>query len=64
MWIDPIIEELHNIREAHAARFNNDLNAIVADLKQLEQDWSGPKINLVSKLLDKVNSSNQFHSIN
>jgi hypothetical protein len=28
---DPIIEELHKIREAYAERFGNDLHAIVAD---------------------------------
>lgn len=33
MTNDPIIEELHRIREEYAASFNYDLNAIVADLK-------------------------------
>jgi hypothetical protein len=28
---DPIIEELHRIRQAHAARFNYDIDAIVRD---------------------------------
>ena len=36
MWTDPIVEELHRWREAHAARFQQDLHAIVEDLRQLE----------------------------
>ena len=28
---DPIIEELHRIRQTHAARFNYDIDAIVRD---------------------------------
>jgi hypothetical protein len=44
MWIDPIVEELHRIREAHAARFGNDLQAIVADLRELEAVWRAAKI--------------------
>jgi hypothetical protein len=44
MWIDPIVEELHCVREAHAARFNDDLQAIAADLLRTEQTWPGPKI--------------------
>ena len=44
MWTDPIVEELHRWREAHAARFQQDLQAIVEDLRQLERDWPAPKI--------------------
>lgn len=44
MWTDPIVEELHRWREAHAARFQQDLRAIAEDLRQLEQDWPAPKI--------------------
>ena len=38
---DPIVEEVRRIREAHAARFNYDIDAIVADLKrsEAERDW-------------------------
>jgi hypothetical protein len=44
MWTDPIVEELHRVREAHAARFHNDLQAIAADLLRTEREWPGPKI--------------------
>ncbi len=38
MWKDPIIEELHQIREEHAKKFNNDFKAIFDDLKRQEQN--------------------------
>jgi hypothetical protein len=37
MASDPIIEEIHRIREAYAARFNYDLRAIYQDLKKREE---------------------------
>ncbi len=36
MWTDPIIEELHKIRQEHAKAFHYDLKAIVEDLKKQE----------------------------
>ena len=38
---DPIVEEIRKIREEHAAQFNYDLDAIVADLRrsEAERDW-------------------------
>jgi hypothetical protein len=38
MWEDPIVAEVRQVREAHAAYFNNDLSAIYRDLKQQEQN--------------------------
>ncbi len=35
---DPIVAEVRQVREAHAAQFNNDLLAIYRDLKEQEQD--------------------------
>ncbi len=35
---DPIVEEMRNIRQAHAAKFQYDLTAICADLKEKEKD--------------------------
>jgi hypothetical protein len=37
MWIDEIVEETRRIREEHAAKFNFDLKAIWADLKNQER---------------------------
>jgi hypothetical protein len=37
MWEDPIIQEIRQIREEHAARFNYDLWEIYRDLKEQEE---------------------------
>jgi hypothetical protein len=37
MWRDPIIEQIHKIRQEHAGKFNFDLKAIFADLKEQEK---------------------------
>jgi hypothetical protein len=34
---DPVVEEVRRIRQEHAARFDYDLKAIFADLKQTEE---------------------------
>ena len=40
---DPIVEEIHRIREEYAKRFNNDLHAICADLRA-RQAMSGRQV--------------------
>ncbi|MCC6126973.1 MAG: hypothetical protein IT426_18600 [Pirellulales bacterium] len=42
-WRDPIVEEIHRIREEHAARFNFDLDAIARDLQKRQYE-SGHKV--------------------
>jgi len=37
MWNDPIVEEVREIRNAHAKKFNYDLKAIAADLRKQQQ---------------------------
>jgi LDH2 family malate/lactate/ureidoglycolate dehydrogenase len=37
MWVDTIVEEVRTAREAHAARFDDDLEAIYRDLQAQEQ---------------------------
>lgn len=37
MWIDEIVEEVRAVREAHAARFGYELDAIYQDLQAQEQ---------------------------
>ena len=38
MWRDEIVEEVRRVRDEHAARFNYDLDAIVADFKKRERE--------------------------
>jgi hypothetical protein len=35
--IDPIVDEVRRVRDAHAAKFNNDLDAIYRDIKEQEK---------------------------
>jgi uncharacterized protein (DUF1697 family) len=37
MWNDPIVEETRKLRDAYAAQFNYDLQAIAQDLRRWEQ---------------------------
>ncbi|HVA49937.1 MAG TPA: hypothetical protein VNH11_26460 [Pirellulales bacterium] len=36
---DPIVDEIRKIRDAHAARFDYDLDAIYRDIKEREKEW-------------------------
>ncbi|MFN0279070.1 MAG: hypothetical protein ACKVRN_10770 [Pyrinomonadaceae bacterium] len=42
MWKDEIVEEVRRIRDAQAAKFNYDIDAIVADARK-RQKASGRK---------------------
>ena len=48
MWTDEIVEEVRAIREAHAARWGYDLDAIYQDLKEQEQQSQRPIVTLSS----------------
>jgi hypothetical protein len=43
MTTDPIIDEIHRVRDAIAAKFNNDLAAITGDARERETA-SGRKV--------------------
>lgn len=43
MWRDPVVEEVRNIREARARKFNYDLQAIYREIKKQEKT-SGRKL--------------------
>jgi hypothetical protein len=38
MWLDPIVEEVRRIRDAHAQQFGYDLRAIYEDMKRFERE--------------------------
>jgi hypothetical protein len=48
MQPDPIVEEVRKIRDAHAARFHYDLDAIFLDIQEQEKK-SGTYISLSAK---------------
>lgn len=49
MFKDPIVEEVRAARQRHSARFNNELESIVADLKEKQQHLGRPVVSLVPK---------------
>jgi hypothetical protein len=49
MFKDPIVEEVRAARQRHSARFNNDLNAIVADIREKQQHMGRPIVTLTPK---------------
>jgi hypothetical protein len=42
MQKDPIVEEIRDLRKAHAAKFNYDLKAICVDMKKKEKKMWAP----------------------
>jgi hypothetical protein len=57
MKSDPIVEEVRKVRQAHAAKFNYDLAAICADLKNKEKDSGHPVVSRQPKLRLKSTGS-------
>jgi len=53
MFDDPIVEEIRRVRHAHAAQFNNDLDAIVEDVRRLERESGRSYVNFPPRLLEK-----------
>ena len=51
MSYDPILDEIHKIRDAHAKKFNYDLDAIYADWKQREKASGREYVSFPPKLL-------------
>jgi len=51
MFEDPIVEEVRRIRHAHAAKFNNDLDAIVDDLMRLQRESGRTYVTFPPRLL-------------
>jgi hypothetical protein len=51
MWQDPIVAEIRTLREAHAAKFNYDIDAIYQALKADEEKNDHPKASFPPKRL-------------
>ncbi len=49
MWQDTIVAEVRKVREAHAAQFNFDLQAIYRVLKEQEQQSQREKVSFSPK---------------
>lgn len=53
MTKDPIVDEVRKVRDAHAAKFNYDLNAIYEDLKKQEKKSNRKFVTLPPKYTQK-----------
>lgn len=49
MYKDPIVEEVRAARQRHASKFHNDLDAIVADLREKEKHLERQVVSLAPK---------------
>jgi len=54
MWKDPIVDETRKVREAHAARFNYNLQAIHRDLKEQESSSKRTFFSYLSRICQSV----------
>jgi hypothetical protein len=52
MYDDPIVEEVRRVREAHAAKFKYDLEAICRDLQRQQQESKREYVRLPARRLD------------
>ena len=50
---NPIVEEVRRAREAHAKRFNYDLDAICEDLKKREKASGHPTVSFAPKRIER-----------
>jgi len=53
MFDDPIVEEIRRVRRSHASKFDNDLAAIVADIRRLERESGRQYVNFPPRLVKK-----------
>jgi hypothetical protein len=49
---DPIVEEIRAVRTAHAAQFNNDISAIVEDIRRMERESGRQHVNFPPRRVD------------
>ena len=53
MFDDPIVEEIRRVRRSHASKFDNDLAAIVADIRRLQRESGRQYVNFPPRLVEK-----------
>jgi hypothetical protein len=51
---DHIVEEVRRVRDEHAARFNYNLDAIVADLKRSEAEREWPRASFAPRRIQRL----------
>lgn len=56
MYIDPIVQEIHQIREQHCQQFQFNLHQLFADVKHREQHSHKNVVNLSRKRRKTLNN--------
>ena len=54
MWQDPIVAEVRQVREAHAAQFDFDLRAIYLALKEEENESRHKRVSFRPKRIPPI----------
>lgn len=57
MYVDPIVQEIHQIREQHCQQFQFDLHKIFADVKQRERQSQNRIVNFSVKKAQEPNNA-------
>jgi hypothetical protein len=52
-WVDPIVEEIRREREAYAAKFNFDVDAIFRDIQRRQKESGRTYVTLQKKTAPK-----------
>ena len=56
MWQDPIVKEVRQVRETHAARYDFDLSTIYLELKKAEQKSGRREVSFAPKRIMPINT--------
>lgn len=48
MWEDPIVEEVRQAREKHAAIFNYDIDAIIRDFQEKQKKFGKKVVSFIN----------------
>ena len=56
MWRDPIVEEIRNLREEYAARFNYDIKAICREARKHQETSERKTVSLAPKRVASATS--------
>lgn len=59
MWRDPIVEEIRQLRQQYAARFNHDLKAICQDLRERQKKGGRKVVTLPPRPARQVTTDGQ-----
>ncbi len=57
MWEDPIVNEVREIREKHAQKFDFDLDKILLDLKNVKDNYGKMSLQIIDgkvSIIDKL----------